>query len=100
MATRVGIFVQQCVTGAVPRDNVICFIVTRLRDACEQTLIQRGLGREDIFDTPRSVEWIHKSRVAAESTKVKGSTSLRGFAERFEPAAQDVDEGFYRQFYK
>lgn len=95
MPSVVGIFVEQGKTGPVPNDDVIGFVVIGLSNARKQTLIQRGFRREDVFDTPRSMEWFHQNRVAMEQGKVKATAGQELFFRRDQPAAQHVDQRFH-----
>ena len=56
MAAGIGIGVEQSIAGAVARDDVIGLVIVGLGDAREQALSRLGLGRQDIFNPPRSVQ--------------------------------------------
>src|ERR1039458_4192040 len=90
MAAGVGEGVEQRLTGAVARDDMIGLIVVRLGDAQEEALGELGLGRQDVFNPPWGVQWFHCPRLMREGGIVKTAESLRGF----EAALEDIDQSF------
>src|SRR5215472_3694867 len=101
MSTGIRIFIEQRKTGPISGNHIIRLVVVRLGNTCKQTFIQRGLRREDVFNTPRRVERFHESRVAVWLWKVKaGGRTLGRLGSRLQPTAQYVDKGLNRQFDK
>src|ERR1035438_8759072 len=56
MPASIGEGIEQRVAGAVTRDDIMGLIVVRLGDAREEALGELGLGRQDVFNPPRSVQ--------------------------------------------
>src|SRR5439155_9068095 len=62
---------EQCETGAVADDNVVCLVIRRLRDAREQAGFQFRFRRQDVFDPPRRMQCFHVWSVGVEVTRLK-----------------------------
>ena len=71
MPAGVGIGVEQRVASAVARDDVIGLVIAGLGDAREEALGVPGLGRQDVFNPPRSVQWFHRQTLVREAGNVK-----------------------------
>ncbi|MEY2465945.1 MAG: hypothetical protein QOD03_466, partial [Verrucomicrobiota bacterium] len=71
MAAGVRIFIKQRKTGAVADDDIVGFVIGRLGNAREHAFVERGFGRQDIFDTPRGVQRFHAHKLVTEQGKVK-----------------------------
>ena len=62
MTARIRKSVQQSKASPRARNDVIGFIVVGLGDRREEALGQIGLRRQDILNTPRSVQRFHIER--------------------------------------
>jgi len=72
----VGIFVEQRKTGAVPGDDVVGLVIIGLGRAGEDALRKRRLGREDVFDSPRGVEWFHAEQIKERAWECQSSEEI------------------------
>ena len=71
VAARIRVRIEQSVTSAVTRDDVVGLVVARLGDPREEALGVLGLWRQDVFDPPWSVQWFHAHRLVTEAGNVK-----------------------------